>query len=135
MRCGYGYFAQAWDVDEEEPAPVHGCPEPTAEQLRDRVAELEAALAVSNIKHVPPRSSCNCAWCRCDRQAELIRTAEARVAELEALIEENEWEGYSTDSILCQHCRGNQFGPGHEPACPWGQAAASHRARLAEEAR
>lgn len=55
----------------------HWFREQPLDEARARVAELESALEVSNIKHVPPRSSCACAWCRCDRQVDLITAAES----------------------------------------------------------
>lgn len=64
--------------------------------------------------------------------------AESRVAELEALIAEHEFlcAMPEHDGFLCPVCYCEQ-GNDHladTPGCAWGQAAANHRSRVAQEA-
>lgn len=72
-----------------------------------------------------------------ERQLDHERTgrlqAEELVAELEALIAEHERQP-EEDAVrwpgCCQRCKRKE---GHRDDCPWGQAAANHRARVAGE--
>lgn len=56
-----------------------------------------------------------------------LRAAEEEVARLQALIAEHE----SKTVCECPECASDEFGV-HRPGCPWGQAAAAHRARVGE---
>lgn len=49
------------------------------------IEEMGRALAASSIQHVPPRATCNCCWCRCDRQADILERAQATLLEAQEL--------------------------------------------------
>lgn len=115
--------------------------------LRDRVTELEAdefRLDEDNCCDGNEENCDGCHYCA-KRRTQLLFAAQGRVAELERLIDEHEFAaeeqrngfGGATYAVCpeCRVARQSRLPGNHTGDCPWGQAAANHRARQPVEGR